>query len=107
MSTIFLFQTLLRDLWILAVQTSRNTGTATRTKSAFCVESVVGVSAVAVGCGLLFVPLSTRINLGNAGWSISILLTMLLCFVLRDFVFQWRPWRIYREPDHVNIMVRW
>ena len=107
MALIFLIQTLLRDLWILSRQRSGTGGKSTRAISAFCVESAVGLSAVAVGCGLLFAPLPTTLNLGNPGWSISILLTMLLCFVLRDFVFQWNPWRVYKDPGHVNIVVRW
>jgi hypothetical protein len=106
MSAIFLVQTLLRDLWLLASQRFEK-GRPAQPMSAFCVESAVGIFAVVVGCGLLFIPLSTRVSLGNTGWSISIFLTMLLCFVLRDYVFQWRPWRIYKEPDHVNIVVRW
>jgi len=107
MAVLFLVQTLLRDLWLLGQQKSANGARRNQERAAFCVESAVGISAVVAGCGLLFLSTPITVSLSSPGWSIAVFSTLLLCFLLRDYVIQWRPWRVYKEPDHINIVVRW
>jgi hypothetical protein len=28
-------------------------------------------------------------------------------FLLKDLVFEWSPWKIYREKDHAQVIFRW
>ncbi len=107
LSVLFLVQTLLRDLWLLVQQKSGRQPEGKQEKPVFCVESVVGISAVIIGCCLLFIAVPTTVYLNAMEWSIAVFLTMLLCFMLKDYVFEWRPWRVYKESGHVNIIVRW
>lgn len=72
-----------------------------------CVESILGILAVVCGCVLLFSSINISVQLSALGWSVSIFLTMLLCFFLKDYVMEFRPFRIYNDLDHLNIVVGW
>ena len=34
-------------------------------------------------------------------------LTLLAGYLLKDLVFSWSPWKIYREKNHAQLIVRW
>ena len=108
-----LLQSLLRDLWILwrrRVVARASTGAAVAAAKSgqyFCVESAVGLLGVVCGGLLLGSRFDAAITLER-----NILCAMTLCvlgtgFLIRDWVIQANPWRIDREPDHLNVIVRW
>jgi hypothetical protein len=102
---LFLVQTLLRDFWLLAKLRFYGNSREYSRIPAFCVESLLGLLGVVAGSVILLSGVSYTIKLDQPGWTISIVLTMVLCFGLRDIVFQWHPWKIYKDPDHANIIV--
>ena len=116
LSVVFLLQSLFRDLWILYTQRKANNLAGKSAdfskpkvkKPVFCIESVVGLSGVVMGCAIILMNTSQQyITLDKFSWVISIGLTMLFCFLLKDWVLSWRPWKIYRDENHVNIIVGW
>ena len=40
-------------------------------------------------------------------WSILAVTVLAIGFAIKDFVFEWRPFRIRREKDHVNLVFSW
>jgi len=106
-SVLLLLQGLLRDLWILA-QRREHSPSGPRTEAlCMCVESTVGVTGVVAGLVILG-------SAADATLSVSQLLACLLTvtvlaigFAIKDFVFEWRPFRIRRDKDHVNIVFSW
>ncbi len=98
---LFLVQTLLRDLWIMWQQrhVPRNSMPAARCA---CLESIVGFAPVIASLALLSSGRGGFIPLSAGGWVATTAVVMLAGFVLKDFVLEWKPLRIRREPDHVN-----
>jgi len=107
LSVIFLLQTLLRDIWLLLKRNLYPQRNDARKGQCFCLESVVGLSGVCIGLGLLLANLGYSIELSSTAWLVSIMTIMLACYWLRDYVFSWKPWRIYKDPDHANIILAW
>ena len=69
-----------------------------------CLESVIGITPVAVA-GLLFgIGFCGSIPMSGGLWVLSIALVLLSGFGLKDYVFEWNPWRIRRDPDHINLV---
>jgi hypothetical protein len=102
LSCIFLFQTLIRDIWILS-KTSKSDQSVR--KLVFCLETTFGILGVIFG---LIVYLNTAngvLQVSSGEWAFAVFLTMGLCYLIKDLVISWRPFRIYRDPDHINIVV--
>ena len=102
LSCIFLFQTLVRDLWILS-KTSKSDRFIR--KPVFCLETTLGILGVIFG---LIVYLNVGygvLEVSTGEWAVALFLTMGLCYLIKDLVISWRPFRIYRDPDHINIVV--
>lgn len=106
LSGLFLAQTLVRDLYLLYRRDKRENMPEEVSRPVFCVETTVGVAGVIVGSMLIFASAGPVVAVSDGIWVILVALTMLLCFALRDYVVQWNPWAIRRDPDHVNIIVR-
>lgn len=107
LSLLFLFQTLLRDFWLISRLDIKKQSRIEGGRMVMCVESILGILAVVCGCVLLFSSINISVQLSALGWSVSIFLTMLLCFFLKDYVMEFRPFRIYNDLDHLNIVVGW
>jgi len=105
-SVIFLGHTLLRDLVLLYQQKKRNNSTAPKVAQVFCMESGVGMILVAFGIILFLGNIGGVLNLTKVGWLLSLAVLMLINYGLKDLVFGWNPWRIYRDPNHLNIIPR-
>ncbi len=105
-SGLFLVQTLIRDLYLLNRRDKRENSPEEVSRPVFCLETTVGIVGVIVGAVMVFAGSGPAVAMSNGIWAILLALTMLLCFALRDYVVQWNPWAIRRDPDHVNIIVR-
>jgi hypothetical protein len=105
-SVVFLAHTLLRDLVLLYQQKTRENFTAPKVAQVFCVESGIGMILVAFGIILFLGNIGEVLILTKAGWLFSLLFLMLINYGLKDLVFGWNPWRIYRDPNHLNIIPR-
>ena len=106
LSLLFLVQTLLRDIWLYyRMHKATNAGDMSEIRG-FCVETTVGVSVLILGFAVLFFSQSQALEISFTLWWILAMFTMGLCFWLRDYVFSWRPWRIYKDPDHSNLLFK-
>ncbi|MEM7195749.1 MAG: hypothetical protein AAF402_12415 [Pseudomonadota bacterium] len=104
--TLVLFaQTLLRDFWLLyRARRNRSLQVAERRATCFCLESSVAFLLLIVGLGLFLTNTGGTWQMTSFRWSVVIGMTLLCGFAMRDFVIQWRPWSVYRDPDHGNII---
>lgn len=109
LAVILLTQSLLRDIAILVLLRHKQGGAGpARYASCMCVESTLGLSAVVCASALLLLGMFHReIAINRWGWTLSIFAVMLSCFLLKDFVLQWRPWRLYKDKEHLNIVFSW
>lgn len=104
---LLLSQGLLRDLWLLAHNRRGAPSGAARTLSCMCVESVVGATGVLAGIVVLGAGIGRPIDIGAAGWALAVFAVTATGFAIKDLVFEWNPWSIRRDKDHLNIIVRW
>ena len=102
---LFLAQSLVRDLWILFRK--REISKTQRTVRCMCLETGVGMIPIIISAILMFGGFSRPITTPSWAWILSVPATMLTCFWLKDYVFEWNPWRIRRDEDHINIIFTW
>ena len=102
---LFLIQSLLRDLWLLSRK--RDTSKPKRFVRCMCVETGVGFMPVILSAVLMFGGFSRPVSLPPWAWMLGVPVTLLTCFWLKDYVFEWNPWRIRRDEDHINIIFKW
>ena len=106
LSLLFLVQTLIRDIW-LYYQSKRISHDGTESEIAgFCVETTIGVGVLLLGFSWLFFGHQKDLEISISLWWFLAVSTMGLCYFLKDYVFSWNPWRIYKDPDHANLLFR-
>ena len=106
-SVLLLFQGLIRDLWLLS---KRNWGVQSGARQealCMCVESTVGVTGVTAGLIILGTAIDWQLPMSVWIWSGLAVAVLTIGFSVKDFVFEWRPFRIRRDKDHVNIVFSW
>jgi len=72
-----------------------------------CVESTVGVTGVVAGIILVGAASDKTLVMGQALWAALAVVVLAVGFAIKDFVFEWRPFRIRRDKDHVNLVFSW
>ena len=102
---LFLVQSLIRDLWLLSRK--REIATPKRPVRCMCLETGVGIIPIIVSAILMFGGFSRPVTLPFWAWMLGVPATLLTCFWLKDYVFEWNPWRIRRDDDHINIIFTW
>lgn len=100
-----LTQSLLRDLWLLV--SMRPDAAHQRAARCMCVETIVGSTGVIAAIILVGAGIRQPIDMPGWAWPFGVFAVGLLGYSIKDFVFEWNPWSIRRETDHVNILVRW
>ena len=108
-AALLLLQSLVRDLSILwqrkrIAQTVKTKG---REAACFCAESTIGIIGIVVGGVLLFVGIGGSINMTTLSWVVLALVVLSLGYFLKSYVLQWNPWKIVKDPDHLNITLKW
>ena len=106
-SALLLFQSLVRDLWLLAKARREARSHPPRVARCMCVESTVGITGVAIGLILLTCRIDAPVSMGQWGWCGLAILVLGTGFLIKDYVLELNPLRIRRDKDHVNIIVRW
>ncbi len=99
-------QSLVRDLYRLAA--SRRMAASEKVEmQCMCLETTLGVTTlllavVLMACGIGRPLVWTR-------WEMTelTLVAMVGCFLIKDLVLEWNPWRIRYDKNHINIIVRW
>ncbi|MES2820984.1 MAG: hypothetical protein V4812_18570 [Pseudomonadota bacterium] len=106
-SVLLLFQGLIRDLWLISTR-SRQSAVGTRQEAlCMCVESTIGVTGVVAGLIILGCALDSTLPVGSWLWSVVAVGVLTIGFAVKDFIFVWRPFRIRRVKDHINIVFSW
>ena len=103
---LILLQGFCRDLWLLR-QSRRQSAASTREVSCMCVESALGLTAMAAGIGLVGFGIARLVFLSPLALAIGTGLTLLAGYLLKDLVFSWSPWKIYREKNHARVIFHW
>ena len=106
-SVLLLLQGLIRDLWLLFKRRQDSQTGARREALCMCVESTVGVTGIVAGLIVLGSAADSNLFVSRALWSILAVAVLVIGFAIKDFVFEWRPFRIRRDKDHVNLVFSW
>jgi len=78
-----------------------------REAACFCAESTVGILGILLGCILLFSRVGGMTTMATLSWFILALTVLSIGYFLKSYVLQWNPWKIVKDPDHLNIIVKW
>ncbi len=107
LSALLLLQSLIRDLWLLTrLKHSKDSSDITKAQC-LCVESTIGIIGIAMGALLLSAGVFITINIAEWLWTTLVLIILIFGLLIKDYVLQWNPWRVRREKDHINIIVKW
>jgi len=106
-AVLLLLQSLIRDLWLLSQVNRRSGIESRRTSRCICVESVLG--AVGVGIRLITVgaDIGGFVEMTGSCWSLVIMTVMSVGFVIKDYVLEINPFRIRKDKNHIDTVVRW
>ncbi len=103
---LFLFQTLLRDLWLMW-KLRGVPRDSMPTRACMCLESGIGFVPVVIAAFLLSSGMSRPVSFPGWAWALSAAAVMLSGVVLKDYVVEWNPWRVRKDPDHINFRFVW
>jgi len=106
-SVVLLGQSLLRDLWLLAVARRKAATGIPRSALCMCAESSLGIAGVLSGGTLAGAGLGRPVIMGQWTWSFLVMLVTVLGYLIKDYVLEMHPWRVRRDPDHLNVIVSW
>lgn len=106
MSAFLLLQSLIRDLWLLANQRGKQPDLQRKIRC-MCAESTVGMTGIIIGIVLLGTGIDLSVPMPNWSWSILIMAILSLGFIMKDYVIEWNPFRLYKDLDHINIIFTW
>ncbi len=104
---LLLLQGFFRDLWLLRQARRRPAPTPAREARCMCVESALGLTGIVAGIGLVALGLAGTVTLSPLALATAVGGAMLAGYGLKDFVFEWSPWKIYREKHHAQVIFRW
>ncbi len=104
---LLLLQGFFRDLWLLRAARRRTSAEPPRRARCLCVESALGLTGVVAGIGLTGFGLPGVVAFTAPGLALAVVLTTSAGFLLKDFVFEWSPWKLYREKNHAQVIFRW
>ena len=106
-SVLILLQGLLRDLWLLSRRKATQQTGGTHEILCMCVESTVGVTCVVAGLFILGSALNTQVPMTAWLWSLLATAILAIGFAVKDLIFEFRPFRVRRDKDHLNIVFSW
>ena len=106
-SAILLAQGLVRDLVLLMRARRRPGQPEPKQARCMCMESSVGAAGILAGAILLFGVFDIAVVMTALHWQVIVTTILILGFIMKDWVILMNPFRITRDPDHVNIIVRW
>ena len=106
-SAFLLLQSLVRDLWLLAGAKRAATQSLHRQARCMCIESTVGATGVVAGAVLMGAGIDWPVAMERWVWSPLAMVTMIVGFLIKDYVVEWSPLGIRRGRDHMNIVFTW
>ena len=72
-----------------------------------CVESALGLTGILAAAGLTVFSFGPDIVITPLGRTVGTAAVLVAGFLLKDFVFQWSPWKLYRAKNHATLHFRW
>ena len=106
-AAILLFQGLIRDLWLLRKsKLSAKIDSPVRAQC-ICAESLIGITGVVVGIGLLGSGIDRPVSVSNGTWSLLVMAILTMGYGIKDYVIELNPLRIRRDKDHLNLVFSW
>lgn len=106
-SALLLLQSLIRDVWLLIKQKHAEKTEAKTIMRCMCVESTVGLTGVVIGVVLLGSGLDQPVTINYWVWSTAAIAILLIGFVMKDYVMEFKPFRLRKNRHHQNIVVKW
>jgi hypothetical protein len=106
-SAFLLFESLIRDLWLLIRDRRVKKSSPRRKDRCMCIESTVGATGVIVGLVLPGSGMDYPVTMNNWTWSLLVITIMILGFMIKDYVVELGPIRVRRDKDHMNIIFTW
>ena len=106
-SVLLLLQGLLRDIWLLFQRKTAQQSGERQKLLCMCVESTVGVSGVVAGLVVLGSALDWPVPMTPWLWGLLAIAVLILGFAVKDLIFEFRPFRVRRDKDHLNIVFSW
>lgn len=107
-ASLLLLQSLFRDLWYLFASRFKETSDSqVKEMQCMCVESTVGIVGVVIGLLLFFTQIDVYLTMSTILWLTLVGGVLIGGFFIKDYVFMWNPWRIYKDKDHLNIVFSW
>lgn len=122
-AAVLLLQGLIRDLCLLffqrfilnTYQGKSKASRLTRIESVsspvkaqcLCMESAIGLTGVVIGLCFLALDFNQIVVLNSYAFAGAFSVILMFGFFLKDYVFGWNPWNIYKEPDHMNVIFQW
>ena len=108
-AALLLLQSLIRDLAILwsRRKASEETAAQAREAACFCAESTIGIIGIVVGSILLLSRIGGSIMMTNLAWAFCALVILSIGYLLKGYIIQWKPLKIFKDPNHLDIVVKW
>ena len=106
-SLLLLLQGFCRDLWLWRAARRNPTPDAPRYAACMCVESTLGLTGILAAAGLTAFRFGPVYAITQPWLTLGVTAVLVTGFLLKDFVFQWSPWRIYREKHHATLHFKW
>jgi hypothetical protein len=104
---LLLIQGFFRDLYLLWESKQAKPDAPAISARCLCVESAIGLTGVIAGVGLTAIRISRSVHLEATSVMLSVGAVLMIGFLLKDFVFEWAPWKIFREKNHAQVIFRW
>lgn len=106
-SVLLLLQGLIRDLWLISRRDQQSQQGAPQEALCMCVESTVGVTGVVAGLVVLGSTIDSTLSASPLLITILATGTLAFGFAVKDLILEFRPFRIRRDKDHLNIVFSW
>ena len=106
-SVLLLGQGMVRDLWLLSRRKKGEQQDARREALCMCVESTVGATGVVAGLVILGSAIDSALSTSSLLVSTLAVGVLVVGFAIKDLVLDFRPFRVRREKDHLNIVFSW
>ena len=106
-SLLLLLQGFCRDLWLWIGSRRDRNPPAPRYGACMCVESTVGFTGIIAAAGLTAFSFGPLHPVTQPWLTLGVAAVLVAGFLIKDFVFEWAPWRLYREKNHATLHFRW
>ncbi|MES1195245.1 MAG: hypothetical protein ABUL65_05070 [Opitutus sp.] len=106
-SLVLLLQGFCRDLWLWLAARRAAEKPEPHSAQCMCVESALGLTGIIAAAGLTAFGFGPDIAVTPFGRTAGTGAVLVAGFLLKDYVFEWSPWKIYRAKDHATLHFRW